>query len=46
MPKRYRVNEYFKPQGRFKHLSKEDLKVIQAMTDEAWNLLLAKATDY
>ena len=28
MPKKYKVNEYFKHQGRFKHLTREDLKII------------------
>lgn len=43
MPKRYRVNEYFKPQGRFKHLSDENLNTIQKMVDESWEQLLLKA---
>ena len=43
MPKKYKVNEYFKCQGRFKHLALEDLNIIQAMVDDAWELLLHKA---
>jgi pyruvate/2-oxoacid:ferredoxin oxidoreductase beta subunit len=43
MPKGYLVNEYFRLQGRFKHLADEDLAEIQEMVDEDWNLLLRKA---
>ncbi|MCG6946365.1 MAG: 3-methyl-2-oxobutanoate dehydrogenase subunit beta [Deltaproteobacteria bacterium] len=42
-PKGYLVNEYFRLQGRFKHLTEEDLESIQEMVDEDWNLLLRKA---
>ena len=42
-PKGYLVNEYFRLQGRFKHLTEEDLNSIQEMVDEDWNLLLRKA---
>ncbi|MGW8221982.1 MAG: 3-methyl-2-oxobutanoate dehydrogenase subunit beta [Syntrophobacteria bacterium] len=42
-PKGYLVNEYFRLQGRFKHLTQEDLDSIQEMVDEDWNLLLRKA---
>jgi pyruvate/2-oxoacid:ferredoxin oxidoreductase beta subunit len=42
-PKGYLVNEYFRLQGRFKHLTDEDLAQIQEMVDEDWNLLLRKA---
>jgi pyruvate/2-oxoacid:ferredoxin oxidoreductase beta subunit len=42
-PKGYLVNEYFRLQGRFKHLTDEDLAEIQEMVDEDWNLLLRKA---
>jgi len=45
MPKRYLVNEYFRPQGRFKHLTDEDLQVIQGMVNENWELLLRKANN-
>jgi pyruvate/2-oxoacid:ferredoxin oxidoreductase beta subunit len=43
-PKGYLVNEYFRLQGRFKHLTDEDLAEIQEMVDEDWNLLLRKAS--
>ena len=43
MPKGYLVNEYFRLQGRFKHLRDDDLAEIQEMVDEDWNLLLRKA---
>ncbi|MCK8601532.1 3-methyl-2-oxobutanoate dehydrogenase subunit beta [Desulfoferrobacter suflitae] len=43
MPKGYLVKEYFKLQGRFKHLSESDLDQIQAMVEEDWELLLRKA---
>jgi pyruvate/2-oxoacid:ferredoxin oxidoreductase beta subunit len=43
IPKGYLVNEYFWLQGRFKHLTEEDLGEIQEMVDEDWNLLLRKA---
>jgi pyruvate/2-oxoacid:ferredoxin oxidoreductase beta subunit len=42
-PKGYLVNEYFRLQGRFKHLSEKDLAHIQEMVDEDWNLLIRKA---
>ncbi|MGW8209014.1 MAG: pyruvate synthase subunit beta, partial [Syntrophobacteria bacterium] len=42
-PKGYLVNEYFRLQGRFKHLREKDLAHIQEMVDEDWNLLLRKA---
>ena len=45
-PKGYLVNEYFKLQGRFKHLTDEDLAHIQQMVDEDWNLLRRKARAY
>ncbi|ROR03014.1 3-methyl-2-oxobutanoate dehydrogenase subunit beta [Desulfosoma caldarium] len=43
MPKGYLVREYFKLQGRFKHLTDADLEEIQRMVDEDWELLLRKA---
>ncbi len=43
MPKGYLVREYFKLQGRFKHLSEADLEQIQQMVNEDWELLLRKA---
>jgi 2-oxoisovalerate ferredoxin oxidoreductase beta subunit len=42
-PKEYLVREYFKLQGRFRHLSDNDLDDIQKMVDEDWELLLRKA---
>jgi pyruvate/2-oxoacid:ferredoxin oxidoreductase beta subunit len=39
----HRVHEYFKMQGRFQHLTAEDLDQIQSMVDEDWELLLRKA---
>lgn len=41
--KQYRVHDYFKMQGRFKHLTVEDLDQIQQMVKEDWELLLRKA---
>ena len=45
-PKGYLVNEYFKLQGRFKHLTDRDLARIQEMVDEDWNHLRRKAGAY
>jgi pyruvate/2-oxoacid:ferredoxin oxidoreductase beta subunit len=42
-PKEYLVREYFRLQGRFRHLTEEDLDQIQGMVDEDWGLLLKKA---
>jgi pyruvate/2-oxoacid:ferredoxin oxidoreductase beta subunit len=42
-PKGYLVREYFKLQGRFRHLGETDLDQIQKMVDEDWELLLRKA---
>ncbi len=42
-PKEYLVREYFRLQGRFRHLKEEDLDQIQGMVDEDWRLLLRKA---
>ncbi|MDQ5986332.1 MAG: 2-oxoisovalerate ferredoxin oxidoreductase beta subunit [Syntrophus sp. SKADARSKE-3] len=44
-PKEYLVREYFKLQGRFRHLTDQDLDKIQQMVDEDWELLLRKAGD-
>jgi pyruvate/2-oxoacid:ferredoxin oxidoreductase beta subunit len=44
-PKEYLVREYFKLQGRFKHLTDKDLDQIQQMVNEDWELLLHKAGD-
>jgi pyruvate/2-oxoacid:ferredoxin oxidoreductase beta subunit len=43
MSKGYLVKEYFKLQGRFKHLTEADLDQIQEMVNEDWELLLRKA---
>ncbi len=42
-PKGYMVREYFRLQGRFKHLTEADLEAIQQMVDEDWQLLRRKA---
>jgi pyruvate/2-oxoacid:ferredoxin oxidoreductase beta subunit len=42
-PKEYLVREYFKLQGRFRHLTDRDLDQIQEMVNEDWELLLHKA---
>jgi pyruvate/2-oxoacid:ferredoxin oxidoreductase beta subunit len=42
-PKEYLVKEYFKLQGRFRHLTDKDLEQIQEMVNEDWELLLRKA---
>ena len=42
-PKEYLVREYFKLQGRFRHLREMDLDQIQEMVNEDWALLLRKA---
>jgi pyruvate/2-oxoacid:ferredoxin oxidoreductase beta subunit len=44
-PKEYLVREYFKLQGRFRHLSDKDLDQIQEMVNEDWELLLRKASE-
>jgi len=43
IPKEYPVREYFMMQGRFSHLTDDDLAEIQEMVDEDWHLLLKKA---
>lgn len=45
-PKEYLVREYFKLQGRFRHLTEKDLHVIQEMVNEDWQLLLRKAGEH
>ncbi len=45
-PKEYLVREYFKLQGRFRHLTEKDLDVIQEMVNEDWRLLLRKAGEH
>jgi len=42
-PKGYLVKEYFRLQGRFRHLTEADLDQIQGMVNEDWDLLLRKA---
>ena len=42
-PREYLVREYFKLQGRFRHLTDADLDQIQKMVSEDWELLLRKA---
>lgn len=42
-PKGYLVKEYFRLQGRFKHLKESDLEQIQQMVNEDWDLLRRKA---
>ena len=42
-PREYLVREYFRMQGRFRHLTDHDLDQIQKMVDEDWQRLLAKA---
>jgi pyruvate/2-oxoacid:ferredoxin oxidoreductase beta subunit len=42
-PKEYLVKEYFKLQGRFRHLTDTDLDQIQEMVNEDWERLLRKA---
>ncbi|MGV8080816.1 MAG: 3-methyl-2-oxobutanoate dehydrogenase subunit beta [Syntrophales bacterium] len=42
-PREYLVREYFKLQGRFRHLTDQDLDEIQEMVNEDWQLLLRKA---
>ena len=45
-PKEYLVREYFRLQGRFKHLTEKDLDQIQQMVNEDWELLLRKAGEH
>ncbi|PKN60456.1 MAG: 2-ketoisovalerate ferredoxin oxidoreductase [Deltaproteobacteria bacterium HGW-Deltaproteobacteria-11] len=45
-PKEYLVREYFRLQGRFKHLTDQDLDQIQQMVNEDWELLLRKAGEH
>jgi pyruvate/2-oxoacid:ferredoxin oxidoreductase beta subunit len=42
-PKGYLVKEYFRLQGRFKHLAESDLDQIQQMVNEDWELLERRA---
>ena len=41
--RQYRVHDYFLMQGRFQHLTAEDLDQIQQTVEEDWELLLRKA---
>ncbi len=45
-PREYLVREYFKLQGRFRHLTDQDLEAIQEMVNEDWQLLLRKAGEH
>jgi pyruvate/2-oxoacid:ferredoxin oxidoreductase beta subunit len=45
-PREYLVREYFKLQGRFRHLTDQDLDTIQEMVNEDWQLLLRKAGEH
>jgi pyruvate/2-oxoacid:ferredoxin oxidoreductase beta subunit len=45
-PREYLVREYFRLQGRFKHLTDRDLDQIQQMVNEDWELLLRKAGEH
>ena len=42
-PKGYLVKEYFRLQGRFKHLTESDLDQIQQMVNEDWEFLQRRA---
>jgi pyruvate ferredoxin oxidoreductase beta subunit len=44
--KRKRVSEYLRAQGRFSHLSDEDIGAIQAEVDEEWDELEARGYEY
>ena len=44
MPKNLPVGEYFKHQGRYSHLSEEEIKAVQENVDWEWDLLLKKAS--
>jgi pyruvate/2-oxoacid:ferredoxin oxidoreductase beta subunit len=43
-PRRLPVGEYLSRQGRFKHLSEEQIQSIQAEVDEEWERLLRYST--
>jgi pyruvate/2-oxoacid:ferredoxin oxidoreductase beta subunit len=43
IPDKIPVDEYFKSQGRFKHLAEEDLRAVQDMVNNNWKLLMQKA---
>jgi pyruvate/2-oxoacid:ferredoxin oxidoreductase beta subunit len=44
-PKSLPVDEYLRLQGRFNHLSDEDIQKIQETVDREWERLLKKALD-
>jgi len=44
-PRGFPVNEYLKLQGRFRHLTEDDLEQIQEMVNEDWQILLRKADE-
>jgi pyruvate/2-oxoacid:ferredoxin oxidoreductase beta subunit len=44
-PKNLPVDEYLRLQGRFTHLSDEDIQKIQETVDREWERLLKKALD-
>ena len=43
-PKKATVRDYFKTQGRFRHLGDRDIEAIQKTVDAEWELLLKKET--
>jgi pyruvate/2-oxoacid:ferredoxin oxidoreductase beta subunit len=45
VPKGLPVREYLAPQGRFAHLSKEDIRTIQRNIDENWGRLMKNVDD-
>jgi pyruvate ferredoxin oxidoreductase beta subunit len=45
VPERRPVNEYFKAQGRFRHLKEEDIAFIQRRVNEDYELLLAESEE-
>jgi pyruvate ferredoxin oxidoreductase beta subunit len=44
--KRKRVSEYLRAQGRFSHLSEEDIGIIQAEVDQEWDGLEGRGYEY
>jgi pyruvate/2-oxoacid:ferredoxin oxidoreductase beta subunit len=43
MPRKIPITEYFKLQGRFRHLTPEQIKEMQEAVDKEWEILLKKA---
>lgn len=37
------VEDYLKPQGRFRHLTEEDVDIIQERVDYEWKILLQRS---